>query len=179
MAFQTLNFSNKMSSRISLEIKFWITFNTGPETRNFQGASAQIQLAQKGSIFQKKEPHFHKQNGHFGKLPRRFRSGICFISLFRSQFWELMVRRLDDEPSCQQRKPPDQVSSIRHTSHELVEKARSSTWSKRFILKRFTMISRQLRLSRVQIWEASRPAADEVILAPKTACQVHMWPGKN
>ena len=53
MAFQTLNFSNKMSSIISLEIKFWITFNTGPETRNFQGASAQIQLAQKGSIFPK------------------------------------------------------------------------------------------------------------------------------
>ena len=54
MAFQSLNFSNKMSSRISLEIKFWITFNTGPETRNFQGAIAQIQLAQKGSIFPKK-----------------------------------------------------------------------------------------------------------------------------
>ncbi len=78
MAFQTLNFSNKMSSRISLEIKFWITFNTGPETRNFQGASAQIQLAQKGSIFPKKSLIFISKMAILGSF--RGGSEVAFVT---------------------------------------------------------------------------------------------------
>ena len=78
MAFQTLNFSNKMSSRISLEIKFWITFDTGPETRNFQGASAQIQLAQKGSIFPKKSLIFISKMAILGSF--RGGSEVAFVT---------------------------------------------------------------------------------------------------
>ena len=78
MAFKTLNFSNKMSSRISLEIKCWITFNTGPETRNFQGASAQKQLAQQGSTFPKKSLIFISKMAILGSF--RGGSEVAFVT---------------------------------------------------------------------------------------------------
>ena len=91
------HFSNKMSSRISLEIKFWITFNTGPETRNFQGASAQIQLAQKGSIFPKKSLIFISKMAILGS----FRGGSevafvtsVFFALSSVTYWSVAEARI-------------------------------------------------------------------------------------